>query len=40
VPVVDTSASTAHPEDQQPISVGSAVQVGARTVLVLQADGE
>jgi glycogen operon protein len=40
VPVVDTSASTADPEDQQPISVGSAVQVGARTVLVLQVDGE
>jgi len=39
-PVVDTSASTANSEDQESIRAGSAVLVAARTVLVLQADGE
>ena len=38
-PVVDTSASTAN-SDQEPIRAGSAVLVAARTVVVLQADGE
>ena len=39
-PVVDTSASTANSEDQESIRAGRAVLVAARTVLVLQADGE
>jgi isoamylase len=39
-PVVDTSASTANSEDQESIRAGSAVLVAARTVLVLQAEGE
>jgi isoamylase len=43
-PVVDTSAEivgpTANPEGQQPIPAGNNVQVAARAVVVLQADGE
>ena len=40
-PVVDTSAETlANSEDPQPIPAGSAVQVAARTVVMLQADGD
>jgi isoamylase len=40
VPVVDTSASTANSQDSQPIPAGNAVQVAARAVVVLQADGD
>jgi isoamylase len=40
VPVVDTSAATPNPDTQEPIRFGSAVRVGARTMVVLQADGD
>jgi glycogen operon protein len=40
VPVVDTSASTLNSGGQKPIPVGTPVRVGARTMVVLQADGE
>jgi glycogen operon protein len=40
LPVVDTAASTANSDDSQPIPAGNAVQVAARAVVVLQADGE
>jgi len=40
VPVVDTSAATPSLDAPEPIRVGSAVRVGARAMVVLQADGE
>ena len=40
MPVVDTSAATPNPEGQEPLSVGTAVRVEARAMVVLQADGE
>jgi isoamylase len=40
VPVVDTSASTANSQGAQPIPAGHTVQMAARAVVVLQADGE
>ena len=40
VPVLDTSASTADSEDQEPIPAANPIRVAARTTVVLQADGE
>jgi isoamylase len=40
VRVVDTSAATPNSDGQEPIRVGSAIRVGPRTMVVLQADGE
>jgi glycogen operon protein len=38
MPVVDTSTATPNSEDQEPIQVGSAVRVGPRTMVVLEAE--
>jgi glycogen operon protein len=40
VPVVDTSAVTPSSEGQEPIRAGSTVQLGARAMVVLEADSQ